>query len=166
MDTAAIRQRMHRAMDSLAEGWSHLAQRAGQALTRFHPVRHRTEGVDTPRERHERAGATWGLLAAEVSDHADEVVVELEAPGMDPEDFDLHVMDDSLVVRGEKRVEEERDEGRFHIMERAFGTFERAIPLPAPVDEAGAKARYRKGVLRVSLPKSAQARQRRITVES
>ncbi|MFP4695968.1 Hsp20/alpha crystallin family protein [Thiohalospira sp.] len=167
MDTRAIRQRMNRAWDTLAEGWNHLAQRASQALTRFYPVRHRDEaGVETARERHEHAGAAWGLLAAEVSDTADNVVVELEAPGMEADDFDLHVVDDTLVVRGEKRVESERDEGRFHVMERAFGAFERAIPLPAPVEEDGAKAQYRKGVLRVTLPKSRTARRRRIAVES
>ncbi|MGM0412534.1 MAG: Hsp20/alpha crystallin family protein [Pseudomonadota bacterium] len=167
MDTRAIRQRMNRAWDSLAEGWNHLAQRANQALTRFHPVRHRgEEGMDTARERHEHAGAAWGLLAAEVSDTADEVVVELEAPGMEADDFDLQVVEDTLVVRGEKRVANERTEGRYHVMERAFGAFERAIPLPAPVDDQGAKAEYRKGVLRVRLPKSTTARRRQITVES
>lgn len=167
MDTRAIRQRMNRAWDSLTEGWNHLAQRASQALTRFHPVhRPSDQGVDTVRDQHERASATWGVLAAEVSDTPEEVVVELEAPGMEADDFDLQVVEDTLVVRGEKRVANERTEGRFHVMERAFGAFERAIPLPAPVDQDAAHARYRHGVLAVRLPKSPGARRRRISVES
>ncbi|HFD81065.1 MAG TPA: Hsp20/alpha crystallin family protein, partial [Gammaproteobacteria bacterium] len=54
--------------------------------------------------------------------------------------------------------------GRFHVIECAYGSFERAIPLPAEVDEQGARARYRRGVLTVRLPKKAGARKRRIEV--
>jgi HSP20 family protein len=51
------------------------------------------------------------------------------------------------------------------VLERAYGRFERAVPLPSPVDEENAKARYRKGVLTVTLPKAEHARTRRIQVE-
>jgi HSP20 family protein len=51
-------------------------------------------------------------------------------------------------------------------MERAYGSFERAIPLPSEVDENGASAKYRRGVLRITLPKSRESRSRRITVQT
>lgn len=51
-------------------------------------------------------------------------------------------------------------------MECAYGRFERALPLPVPVDEAGARARYKRGVLHVSLPKSRAAVRRRVEVTS
>ena len=158
-----LREGVNRALDSITEGWHHLTQRASHALTRFRPVSR--GNVETPEERHEQRGAHWGLLAAEVHEGDDRIEVEVEAPGLKAKDFDIEVVDDRLYIRGEKRVENDRREGRFHVMERAYGAFERVIPLPVPVDQEGVKARYRNGVLHLSLPKSAQARPRRITVE-
>jgi HSP20 family protein len=85
---------------------------------------------------------------------------------MDPDDFHLHVEEDHLVVSGEKRVEQEENRGRYHVLESAYGHFERVIPLPAAVDDDQAKASYRRGVLRVTLPKAARARRRQIRVEA
>ena len=68
-------------------------------------------------------------------------------------------------MHGEKKVERERKDGRFHVMERAYGAFERAVRLPVPVDESGAKASYKRGVLRIALPRSAAHKARRIEVQ-
>ena len=84
---------------------------------------------------------------------------------MDKDDFDISVVDDYLVVRGQKHMDRERSEGRFHIMECAYGRFERVIELPVHVDDAQASARYRHGVLSVTLPKSKSAIRRQITVD-
>jgi HSP20 family protein len=108
--------------------------------------------------------AGWGVLACEVFDDDDRVIVRLEAPGMEKDDFDLQVQDDYLVVRGEKQMARERSEGGYRISECAYGSFERAIPLPAGVETDGASASYRRGVLRVDLPKSTQHRRRSISV--
>jgi HSP20 family protein len=107
----------------------------------------------------------WGLLAAEVFDDDDRVVVRLEVPGLDTDDFDLQVIDDYLVVRGEKRVVRERTQGRYHVSECAYGRFERAIPLPEEVDSGAASAGYKDGVLRVELPKSTPRRRRTIQID-
>jgi HSP20 family protein len=61
-------------------------------------------------------------------------VVSLEVPGMSSDDFHIDVVDEHLVVRGEKRLSSEEARGRFYVMERAYGSFERAMPLPAPVE--------------------------------
>lgn len=159
-----LRRGVTRALDTVAEGWQHLVERAGHALTWFRPTG-RGE-LDTVEDQIVRRASRWGLLAAEVEEQADEVVVRLEAPGMEADDFDLAVIDDYLVVRGEKRAAREERRGEFHVMECAYGEFERAVPLPVPVEEGKAKARYRKGVLTVRLPKSAAGRRRRIDVEA
>ena len=123
--------------------------------------------LETAGERVALEGPRWGLLAAEVQDTGAELIVRLEVPGMDRENFDVSVVDGRvLVVRGEKRVEREDTRGHFYIMERAYGHFERAVPLPAPVEESGARASYRRGVLRIQLPKSGGASTRRIEVQS
>ena len=160
-----IRHGFQHAVDSVAEGWRTLREGASQALTRFTP-RHPEGASDTASEQVVRNASRWGLLAAEVKEEKDSVCVRLEAPGMEADEFDIQVVDDYLVVRGEKHVEREQESGRYYLLERAYGAFERAIALPAPVDESGAKARYRRGVLSITLPKSQQAHARRIEVKS
>lgn len=159
-----MRSGLERAWDSIAEGWSQLRRRASQAVTRFTPSA-RSGELETGDEQFLRHTARWGLLAAEVQENDEEVSVSLEVPGMEPDGFDLQVVEGNvLVIRGDKRIERQQAHGRFHIMECAYGRFERAIPLPAQVEESGARARYRRGVLRVTLPKSRASRARRIEV--
>ncbi len=159
-----LKEGMANAWDTIAEGWRHLFRRAAGAITRFIP--HKGERSDDEESRELRVRSSgWGVLAAEVFDDDDQVVVRLEAPGMEREDFDIEVFDDTLIVRGEKRLSRERTEGRYHIVECAYGSFERAIPLPAEVDADKAVARYSRGVLRIELPKTAAQRRHRIEVE-
>ena len=152
-----------RAWDFLAEGWKQLSERATQAITHFNPV-HRAGESESFDSLVERSASRWSLLASDVMESPEEVVVKLEIPGLSAEDFDIQVVDNILVVRGEKRVERESREGRYHVLECAYGSFERAVPLPTVVDETRANARYKNGVLRISLPKRAAARGGKIGV--
>ncbi len=160
-----LKEGFNDAWDHLVDGWQRLYRRAAGAMTRFTPGR-KTGELATTGDSQALAlrNVGWGVLAAEVFDDDDRVVVRLEAPGMKKGDFDLQVMDDYLVVRGEKQMEWERDEGDYHITECAYGRFERAVPLPAEVDADKAKASYRKGILRVDLPKTVASRRNRISV--
>jgi HSP20 family protein len=155
-----------RVWDNIAEGWHQLSQRVGQALTRFNPSRRGKGDLETMEEQLLEQSSRWGLLTADVFDDDDKVVVKLEAPGMDANDFDIQVVDDVLVVRGEKHIEREQSHGQYRLMECAYGSFERAIPLPAPVDEAQTSARYKKGVLRITLPKLEAGVRRTIQVDA
>lgn len=162
-----IREGLHEAWENLAEGWQRLSRRASRAMTRFTAGGKKGEEADEERRQIELRSSGWGLLAAEVFDDGERVVVRLEAPGMNKDDFNVEVVDDYLVVRGEKRVERERREGRYHVTECAYGRFERAIPLPGEVLVDEAQATYNQGVLRVELPlnQSAARAKRRITVQ-
>lgn len=160
-----LRGQLGRAWETLAEGWQHLRTRASDALTRFTPPARRGQ-LETADDVLARESAGWALLAAEVRETDDEVVVRVEVPGMDPEGFEIFVVDGALVVQGEKRMEREGLRGRFYVMECAYGRFERRIPLPAQVEQGRASARYRAGVLQVTLPKQGRHRARRIEVES
>jgi HSP20 family protein len=81
-------------------------------------------------------------------------VVRLEVPGMDKNDLDIGVQDGALVVHGEKRFEQENTEGRYRVLQCAYGSFRRVVPLPVAVLADRAQATYRNGVLRVELPKA------------
>lgn len=150
-----IRDSIGKAWDNLSEGWRELWDRAGQALTRFHPFAKDSERSSEGQIA--KRSARWGLLAAEVSVGDKDVKVELEIPGMTPQDLDIEVLNNALVVRGEKHVSREEERGEYYVTERAYGRFQRSIPLPAEVDDAGAKAVYRHGVLEVTLPKTSRA---------
>jgi HSP20 family protein len=160
-----LREELNEAWDSLVDGWQRLYRRAAGAMTRFTPGRKAREDDTGAGQEIAVRSAGWGVLAAEVFDDDDKVVVRLEAPGLEKSDLDLEVLDNHLVVRGEKQVERERTEGRFHVTECAYGRFERAIPLPEDVESAKAQASYKNGVLRIELPKSASRRRRRISVD-
>lgn len=159
-----LRRSLGRTWEGLTEGWQNLSERAVHALTRFRPLAGKDE-LDTWEDQLVRHSADWGLLASEVQEGEQQVVVRLEVPGMEAENFDVDVIENHLVVRGEKRVQKEQREGRFHVMECAYGSFERAIPLPVEVDGQRAEARYRRGVLTVTLPKHERAKTRRIPVD-
>lgn len=160
-----FRHGVGRTWENLAEGWQRLRERAGHAMTRYRPLSGQRD-LETWEDRIIRQSADWGLVAAEVREGEDLVTVRLEVPGIERDNFDVDVVDGYLVVRGEKRVASDRHEGRIHVMECAYGSFERAVPLPAEVDGDAAKAHYRRGVLTVSLPKHRSVTRRRIPISS
>lgn len=103
-------------------------------------------------------GAT--LPAVDVIDGENEVVVKAEIPGVDKDDLKLELGDGYLTISGERREEkEDRREGYFH-RELTYGSFSRTVALPAEVVADKAEAEYKNGVLRVTLPKTEEARKR------
>lgn len=160
-----LREGLNEAWDTLVDGWQRLYRRASGAITRFTPGKKVREDDKGAGQEIAVRSAGWGVLAAEVFDDDDQILVRLEAPGLDKTDFDLEVLDNYLVVRGDKQIERERTEGRYHVTECAYGRFERAIPLPDEVDASKAWANYKNGVLRIKLPKAASQRRRIINLD-
>ena len=156
---------LNEAWDTLVKGWQRLYRRAAGAITQFTPGNKAREDDTGTGQGIAVRSSGWGVLAAEVFDDDDKIVVRLEVPGLEKSDFDLEVRDNYLVVRGEKQIEQEHTEGHYHVTECAYGRFERAIPLPDEVDSAKAKAGYKNGVLRIELPKLISRRRRTITVD-
>jgi len=141
---------------SIADGWNHLVHRASSALTHFSGKDgDNTSSMQSP---------NWGLLSADVYDEADKLTVKLEVPGLEAGDFYINVLDNVLIVSGEKSFERNESKGKCIIMERAYGHFSRSIPLGYEVDTNSAKARYKNGILQVELEKQPDQRRRRIAV--
>lgn len=99
----------------------------------------------------ESIGGFWPQV--DVTDTDWEVKICAEIPGVEAKDVDVSVEDGMLTITGEKKYERGGDEKGTYRMERSYGAFERSIPLPAEVDESKAKAEFKKGVLRLTLPK-------------
>ena len=93
----------------------------------------------------------------DVVDAADGIKITAELPGMAREDLEILMEDKALILRGEKKLESTTDEKGCYRTERAFGFFRRTIPLPDGLDIDRAQASFDKGVLTISIPKSATA---------
>lgn len=94
-----------------------------------------------------------------------EIVLKAEVPGLNRNDIDLTVEDQTLTIRGERRRENGIKPDGYHREERVYGPFSRSFTLPATVDAGQVRAEYRDGVLTVSLPMREEARPRQIQVD-
>ena len=160
-----LKQGVETLWGKLEQGFGHLRQSAAGALTRFRPGLQTqmppAADIDVPGVL---TAPGWGLVGGDVFEDEGRVVVRLELPGMDRQDFELLFEGDALLVRGEKRFERESTEGRWRVLQCAYGMFHRSVPLPAAVDSDGARATYRNGVLRVELPKREPSRPRAVQI--
>jgi HSP20 family protein len=111
--------------------------------------------------RGEGNGWRWGL---EVEDGDDAVIVLAEAPGFESGDFDLQVSDNRLVLRASKKVETKGEEGKTREY-REQQCYE-SVTLPPGIDRDKVEAKYHNGVLTVRLPKTSEAKGRRVPVKS
>jgi HSP20 family protein len=100
----------------------------------------------------------------EVAETDKDIRVTAELPGLEEKDVEVTLDDDVLTLRGEKRAESEDKERQFS--ERFYGQFERRIPLGVEVQEDKVEARFRNGVLTITMPKTerAQSKAKRIAI--
>lgn len=112
-----------------------------------------------------RGGASW-QPAVDIHETSKELRLDLELPGIREEDVEVEVENGVLSIRGQKSAErkEEGEEGRYHLVERSYGTFFRSFQLPQGVDEKQINADFDKGVLRITIPKAALPQPRRIQI--
>jgi len=93
----------------------------------------------------------------DVTENEKEFRISAELPGMDDKDIDVSLQNDMLTIRGEKK-EEKEDKGKdYYRMERSYGSFSRTIPLPVEVETNKVDAKFKKGVLTITLPKTEKA---------
>ncbi len=162
-----IKQGADQAWESLSDGWREISTRASGALTRFWPAAQSTENPpEVPPHRKGPRMTGWAFLAADVFESPDQVIVRIEAPGMQREDFNVALNGDVLTVWGEKRIDREVTEGQWRVVQSAYGNFRRDVALPVAVKADKTSASYRDGVLRIELPKSDEVRSRRIAVQT
>ena len=108
-------------------------------------------------------GGTWTPFA-DIEETDDSWVIEAEVPGVNRDDVDVELRDDELVISGDVKERERR--GRLRRRARRTGHFEYHVTLPGAVDEDKIEAKLHDGILTVRVPKSEQARPRRIEVKA
>src|SRR6267378_2554076 len=144
-------------------------------LTRFYPYRE----LNTLQERvnrlfHESFNSSAGrdeslatsnfAPAVDVYEDEHSVSLKIEVPGIDEKDIDVRIENRTLTVHGERKFEKEEKEENYRRVERQYGSFTRTFTLPTTVDADKVVANYDKGVLKIALPKKAEAKPKQIKV--
>jgi HSP20 family protein len=113
-----------------------------------------------------RAAGEGRLFAnLDIGERGDEIVVELDAPGVKRDDIDITLTDNSLRIKGKRESRKEEKNETHHRVEREYGAFERRVALPCEVDADRIDAALKDGVLTVKLPKSAKAKEQERKIE-
>lgn len=105
------------------------------------------------------------IPAVDIIDKKDALQVKIELPGVEKDQIDLSVDEDSLVIKGEIKKEEEIKEEDYYHCERSYQRFARTIALPTKVDASKIKATFKDGVLEVNLPKAEEVKRKKIKVD-
>jgi HSP20 family protein len=115
-----------------------------------------------------RRAFTQGVPAVDVTESEKTYEVTAELPGLDEKNIQVTIDDSGLTIKGEKSEESEEKKKDYYVQERRFGSYERSFRLPDNVDADKVEAKFKNGVLTVTLPKSAkaQAAQKTITVKA
>src|ERR1700691_3426790 len=92
------------------------------------------------------------------------VTLKIEVPGIDENDIDVRIENNTLTVHGERKFEKEEKEENYRRVERQYGSFTRTFTLPNTVDQESVSANYDKGVLNIKLAKKAEAKPKQIKV--
>jgi HSP20 family protein len=131
---SAMRAEMDRVFDSFL----------GPGFGRF-PLLSRIEAEDTI------------VPSIDIRETESELVVEAELPGLDEKDLTVTLKEGVLTLQGEKKSEREEKKDDYHLMERSYGSFQRSFRVPDTVNADNVKATFDKGVLKVTMPKRAEA---------
>ena len=106
------------------------------------------------------------MPAVDVSETGDKITIKAEVPGMEAKDIEIAMVGDTLTIKGEKKLEREEKEENYHTVERSYGSFTRAMKLPATVDADKVEASYKNGVLTVVLPKKEEVKAKAIEIKA
>jgi HSP20 family protein len=111
------------------------------------------------------SGRSWGL-AVDMFETNDQLVVKASVPGVKPENLDVTVQGENLIIKGETKEENESQQGRYHVRERRQGAFSRTLMLPYPIQNDRVEAHFENGVLTLTLPKADAVKPRQIKVQA
>jgi HSP20 family protein len=110
------------------------------------------------------AESDW-LPSADISEEGNKYVVRMDLPGMGKKDVHVSHSDNVLTIRGERRSESEIGEGKYHRVERSYGSFSRSFRVPQDADTEKVRASAKDGVLTVTIPKTEKKTEKEVTVD-
>jgi len=112
----------------------------------------------------DEAFGAW-VPPVDIFEKGDDLVIRAELPGVDKNDMDIRVENGVLQIHGERKPDADMAEGSTYRRERAHGNFTRSFALPTTVDASRVVAKYRDGVLEVTIPKAESAKPKKVQIE-
>lgn len=103
--------------------------------------------------------------SVDISEDKNNIILKAELPGMEAKDVEVNLTDNVLTIKGEKKEEKEQKDERRHVIERYHGAFERSFQLPGKVQSDNIDAVFEKGVLKITLPKTEEAKKKEIKIK-
>jgi HSP20 family protein len=134
-----------------------LADRMNRAFGNF--------GLPATRTRDEELPLGAWMPPVDIVEEKDKIVLTAELPGFTADQVDVQMEGGVLTVKGERKMEEEKEGRNYHRVERSYGQFVRSFTLPNNVNRDGIKANFANGLLTVELPKREEAKPRQIKIE-
>ena len=127
-----------------------------------------TKGGNWPFPATAKNGDDMMAPRIDVSETDDAIEVTAELPGVDEKEIDVSLTEDILTIKAEKKSEREKDDKDYRLMERSYGLYERSMRLPCEVKSDKIEAAFKNGVLKLTLPKSAEtkAKTQKIVVQA
>jgi len=102
----------------------------------------------------------------DIYEDQNEIVVNVELPGIKQDDIDIQVTGDTLTLRGERKFEDTQKKDNYVRVERSYGSFQRSFTIGVPVQSDRVTANYRDGILSIRLPKSEEVKPKKVQVTS
>ena len=119
--------------------------------------------IDPFRSGGEEMGRGVWSPSVDVFENDDKIVLEAELPGMKAGDVDVSIENNVVTIKGERKFEKKEEKDNYHRMERSYGAFTRSFTLPHTVTGEDAAADFENGVLKITLPKKAETKARKIS---
>jgi HSP20 family protein len=114
-------------------------------------------------EEKELVASSWAP-AVDIYEKENALVLATEVPGLDENDIEIKIEDNTLTLKGERKFEKETKEENYHRIERSYGSFHRSFTLPRYIDEDKINAEYENGVLKITMPKKAELKAKKVKV--
>lgn len=107
---------------------------------------------------------TWAPVV-DIAESENDFVLHVEVPGLKPEEIDIQIADDTLTIKGERKLEKETKKKEYVRIERSYGAFQRSFSLGVPIKKENVGASYNSGVLTIILPKAEEVKPKQIKIE-
>ncbi|MFQ6069251.1 MAG: Hsp20/alpha crystallin family protein [Candidatus Aminicenantales bacterium] len=122
------------------------------------------EDVFTARgEERDLISGSW-TPSVDIYESENDLVLTAELPGIDENDIEIKIEDNTLMLSGERKFEKETKEENYHRIERAYGSFSRSFTLPHYIDHDKIKAEHENGVLKITMPKKPELKPRKVKI--
>jgi HSP20 family protein len=103
--------------------------------------------------------------SVDMVDQKDSILIKAELPGVDKKDLDVSVTENTVTIKGKTSSEKKEEKGNYYRREISSGSYERVLTIPANVDSSKAKAKFRDGLLELTIPKTGKSKGTKVNVE-